>query len=238
MKLKSVFVFLLVLSAVCFAAKESEQSIQTKQSKTYGNAEVEKIIQVNKGLSFHCNIKDWPAVIGENINVKIDGIQLIQSKEKQSPQNRKKTSKAVNARIKEFVKSTLNEAESIQLKNIKRGKRFCILADVVVDGQNLAVVLIEKHLAQLQKVKEPGKEKLHKNKKTNTSAAVALDKPEKTTKTNMPVQVKYVASKNSKVFHLSTCSHADRISAQNQVSFDMRNQAVQTGRRPCKTCQP
>ena len=238
MNLKSIFVFLLVLPAACFGAKESEQSIQAKQPKTYGNAEVAKIIQVNKALSFHCNIKGWPAVIGENIKVKIDGIQPIQNKEKQSPQNRKKPSKAANTRIKEFVKSTLTGAESIQLKNIKRGRRFCILADVVVDGKNLAEVLIQKHLAQPYKAQKPSDVKPHKSKKTDTSAAAALDKSEKTTKTDTPVKLKYVASKNSKVFHLATCSHAARIATQNQVSFDARDQAVQTGRRPCKTCQP
>ena len=188
MKLKSALICLLALSAFCLGAKESEQSIQAKQSKTYGSAQIEKVIQVDKALSFHCNIKGWPAVIGENIRVKIDGVQPVQYKEKQSPQNQKKLSKDANTRIKEFVKSTLTDAESIQLKNIKRGKRFCVLADVIVDGQNLAEVLIQKHVAQPKQTQNTANVKPHKNKKSTQSDENALNNPKKTAKTANPAK--------------------------------------------------
>jgi len=49
---------------------------------------------------------------------------------------------------------------------------------------------------------------------------------------------KYVASKNSKVFHKPDCSSAKRISLKNLVSYNSRDEAIKAGKRPCKRCKP
>ncbi len=51
-------------------------------------------------------------------------------------------------------------------------------------------------------------------------------------------QVRYVASKNSKIFHKPDCAWAKRISPENLVGFATREQAVKAGKRPCKRCNP
>ncbi|MDO8302027.1 MAG: Ada metal-binding domain-containing protein [Sedimentisphaerales bacterium] len=48
----------------------------------------------------------------------------------------------------------------------------------------------------------------------------------------------YIASKNSKVFHLSSCTAAMTISSENLVTFASSEQALGSGRRPCKKCTP
>jgi len=48
----------------------------------------------------------------------------------------------------------------------------------------------------------------------------------------------YIASKSSKVFHLSSCAAAKTISSENLVTFVSRNEALASGRRPCKKCNP
>lgn len=48
----------------------------------------------------------------------------------------------------------------------------------------------------------------------------------------------YVASKKSKVFHKSGCRSAGRISAENVVGYNSREEAVSAGKRPCKQCKP
>ncbi|UCF32908.1 MAG: hypothetical protein JSV78_11315 [Phycisphaerales bacterium] len=48
----------------------------------------------------------------------------------------------------------------------------------------------------------------------------------------------FVASKQSKVFHRATCPHARRISPANLMQFETLEEAVASGRKPCKTCQP
>ena len=46
-----------------------------------------------------------------------------------------------------MVADILKDAEQITLKNMERGKYFRIAADVFVDGENLANVLIEAGMA-------------------------------------------------------------------------------------------
>ncbi len=51
-------------------------------------------------------------------------------------------------------------------------------------------------------------------------------------------EYRYVASKNSKVFHKSTCAWAKRIASENLVYYKTREDAINDGKRPCKTCNP
>jgi hypothetical protein len=51
-------------------------------------------------------------------------------------------------------------------------------------------------------------------------------------------EMKYVASKNGKVFHKEDCQFAKRIKPENLVSYDTRDEAVKAGKNPCKTCDP
>ena len=49
---------------------------------------------------------------------------------------------------------------------------------------------------------------------------------------------KYVASKNSKVFHRPDCKWAKRISPKNLIGYKSREEAIKSGRRPCGICGP
>jgi methylphosphotriester-DNA--protein-cysteine methyltransferase len=49
---------------------------------------------------------------------------------------------------------------------------------------------------------------------------------------------KYVASKFSVQYHLSTCKKAKRIQIQNRVTFDSAEKAVNAGYLPCGKCKP
>jgi len=48
----------------------------------------------------------------------------------------------------------------------------------------------------------------------------------------------FVASRDSKIYHRSTCYHAKRISAGNRITFKSRPEAEASGRKPCKSCLP
>jgi hypothetical protein len=52
------------------------------------------------------------------------------------------------------------------------------------------------------------------------------------------LKYKYVASKKSRVFHKSNCRWVERISPENLVGYNTRQEAIQSGRRPCKRCRP
>ena len=50
-------------------------------------------------------------------------------------------------------------------------------------------------------------------------------------------QSRYVAGRNSRVFHHADCKQAQRIKAENLLGFDSRDQALESGRRPCGVCR-
>jgi hypothetical protein len=53
-----------------------------------------------------------------------------------------------------------------------------------------------------------------------------------------PAEYKYVASKNSKVFHKPECSSAKRIKPENLVGYSTREEAINADKKPCKLCKP
>lgn len=48
----------------------------------------------------------------------------------------------------------------------------------------------------------------------------------------------YVGNANSKKFHYSDCSAAQKIKSSNRVEFSSREEAINMGYVPCKKCQP
>ena len=63
-------------------------------------------------------------------------------------------------------------------------------------------------------------------------------KVESTAGTVQNKEWKYMASKKSKVFHRSDCKWVKRISPNNLKGFSSRDDALKSGRRPCKVCRP
>ena len=91
-------------------------------------------------------------IIGEKINIRVNGID--------TPEIRGKCEKEKYdaKQAKEMVTDILKDAERINLKNMQRGKYFRIAADVFVDGESLADMLIEAGMA----VRYDGGKKPHK----------------------------------------------------------------------------
>jgi hypothetical protein len=58
------------------------------------------------------------------------------------------------------------------------------------------------------------------------------------TKTTETQEYKYAASKDKEVFHYITCSYVSKIKPENLILFKTREEAIASGRRPCKKCSP
>ncbi len=119
------------------------------KGKSYGIAEVLEVTSIYDGDTFRANIKGYPAIVGEHMSIRINGID--------TPELRGKCDKEkqLARKAKQFTVEHLRGAKSITLKNIKRGKYFRLIADVYVDGISLGEQLIIKGHA----VKYSGKTK-------------------------------------------------------------------------------
>jgi len=52
------------------------------------------------------------------------------------------------------------------------------------------------------------------------------------------LKTEYAASKNTDVFHYFSCSYVATITPGNLIRFKTREEAIDSGRRPCKICKP
>lgn len=195
--------------------------------KTYGGAQVSAIGKVQEAYSFRCDIKGWPAIIGEDICVRVAGLQFPDIVIEQGASN-----KFFQQQTMKFLADFLKNKKKVHLTNIRRGKDFCLVADVIADANSLAEVLIKKGLAQKAK-------KIDARETAKTIAAFQTQTNATSNKQSQAVvNITWVASSNSKIFHKSTCSTAKRLKKSTAIKFPTRQKAIETGRRPCKNCKP
>lgn len=96
------------------------------------------------------DLPEYPALIGERIKVRINGIQTPDLKGKCE----KETKLAQKA--KKFTEEFLKEAEIIDLTNMTRGRYFQILADVLVNDEEFVPHLLKNGYAvKNAKIKKP-----------------------------------------------------------------------------------
>ncbi len=103
---------------------------------------VSEITSIYDADTFRVNIKGWPNIVGERVPVRVLGIDAPEIKGKCE----KERLQARNA--KQFTIDKLRKARNVELRNVKRGKYFRLLADVYVDNKNLGDMLVSAGLAR------------------------------------------------------------------------------------------
>ena len=109
---------------------------QSLKDMVFGNAEVSEVTSIYDGDTFRCNLKDYPGIIGKRIGIRIAGVDTPEMKDKR-PHIKKLARKA-----KQYTVKRLREGKKIELRNMKRGKYFRIVAEVWIDGKSLGEELI------------------------------------------------------------------------------------------------
>ena len=107
-----------------------------KSANNYGSVFVSEVTSIYDADTFRVNIKGYPPLIGERVPIRVNGVD--------APEIRGKCdSEKKRARLaKQFTVDKLRNASTIELRNMKRGKYFRIIADVYVDGKSLTELLI------------------------------------------------------------------------------------------------
>ena len=103
----------------------------------YGDVLIDEVHSISDVKTFNASIHSWPKLAGHRIPITIKGLEV---------PNAKGRCKAETLAAHQGNKATttiLQEAKSIQLKQMERGTSFQILADVYVDGVHLGDKLIQ-----------------------------------------------------------------------------------------------
>lgn len=98
--------------------------------------------RVHDGDTFIAEIIGVHPIIGKEISIRIKGIDTPEVTDK------RRDIKELALRARDYVAHRLQQAQVIELFDIQRDKYFRILADVYVDGVNLAEELILEGLAK------------------------------------------------------------------------------------------
>ena len=121
-------------------------------AKSFGDYEGVVYIRNYDGDTITFNLPGLHPIIGEKISIRVNGIDTPEI-------NGKCEKEKYDAKqAQQMVADILKDAEQIVLRNMERGKYFRIAADVYVDGENLADMLIEAGMA----VKYNAGKKTHK----------------------------------------------------------------------------
>ena len=121
-------------------------------AKSFGDYEGAIYVRNYDGDTITFNLPELHPIIGEKISIRVNGIDTPEIKGKCDKE------KYDAKQAKEMVADILKDAEQINLKNMERGKYFRIAADVYVDGESLADMLIEAGMA----IRYDGGKKTHK----------------------------------------------------------------------------
>jgi endonuclease YncB( thermonuclease family) len=103
---------------------------------------VSEVTSIYDADTFRINIDGWPPFVGERMPVRISGVD--------APEIRGKCNEEKTAarKAKQYTVAMLRGAKHIELRNIRRGKYFRLLADVYADGKSIAEGLINAGLAR------------------------------------------------------------------------------------------
>jgi len=73
---------------------------------------------------------------------------------------------------------------------------------------------------------------------SGTDSLTAAEKQTKPAAKSAVAGYKYIASKNSNIFHKPDCRWANRIKPENLVGYNSKEEVMKAGKRPCKMCKP
>lgn len=131
--MKRLIIFLFILCTALGAASIKE--------KEFGSVRIDEVTSIYDGDTFRATVRAWPPLIGERIGIRINGIDTPEMKGKCQAE------KELARRAKQHTVSLLRSARVIELRRMKRGKYFRIVADVYADGHSVGESLVRNGLA-------------------------------------------------------------------------------------------
>jgi len=120
----------------------------THAASTFGSLPVTQLHEVIDGDTIRVTIGSVHPLLGDRIKIRVKDIDTPEISDwKYGYKCQQELELGLEA--KRVAEEFLGGAESIELRNVSRGKYFRIAADVYVDDQNLSDVLLDQGLAHV-----------------------------------------------------------------------------------------
>jgi endonuclease YncB( thermonuclease family) len=113
-----------------------------KARKIYPGTYEVILVRVHDGDTIIVDVPVFPAIIGDNILVRLSHIDTPEMTDKRPEV------KTLAIKAREVLKQILHDAKKIELTELKRDKYFRINAIVIADGVNVQTTLINLELAK------------------------------------------------------------------------------------------
>lgn len=124
-------------------SNEIPETYQVQSSEKVYQGEYQVIVKkVDDGDTIMVDIPNLTPLIGQSIGIRFDGIDAPEI------HDRRPAVKAIALQAKEYLKSKLDPAQKVVIKNIKRDKYFRIVATVFADDTNLNQLMLDQKLAK------------------------------------------------------------------------------------------
>lgn len=115
--------------------------LDTPESTSW-SPDISQIVRVYDGDTIYVDIDNWPPIVGKNIGIRFNGIDTPEIRGS-SPEEKKHA-----ILVRDFLKAEIESAAKVEIRNIKRGKYFRIIADVYLDGESVSALLLKKGYAK------------------------------------------------------------------------------------------
>lgn len=125
----------LPIIAICLLSFAACSQAGAENSSAHNRSVVTRIVTVYSAKAFTCEIKHPLLVFGRRVPVKLRSIDL------PAVDDKKPHAQALARRAKQLTEKLLQQAKVITLENMRRDGYSRIIADVYVDGRNLADLL-------------------------------------------------------------------------------------------------
>ena len=115
-------------------------SAESIKDMTFGTLKVREVTSIYDGDTFRANLSGLHPLISKRIGIRVSGID--------TPEMRGECDKEkkLAREAKQFTVNFLRSSNDIELRNVKRGKYFRIVADVYGDNKSLTKALLSSGL--------------------------------------------------------------------------------------------
>lgn len=135
--MNSIKVSLLI---ICFCVSAEEN---------YNYVVIDKIRSVYDGDTFRVDVKEWPALVGDNIPIRLRGIDTPEIRGSKCVAERRLAYK-----VRDSLRAYLNPGSLYKLLDYGRGTFFRVVGRVTKDGKDVGEWLIDNGYAQTYTQKE------------------------------------------------------------------------------------